>query len=429
MRYVVCIFGALIILLVACSATEPKEQQAEQKPFTLRVEDSVLINNYDFVTPQADTIIDTTGHLRAFYASLRALREQGDSTLNHVNVIHFGDSHIQGDGITSVVMRRLQGAFGNAGRGFITPHRLTKSNEAPDYRITSSGSLQSSRLIELKPDVQFGVAGVGIQAPTANHRFTINTMVKPEKTNEYLFNRITVFHDSLAPMITVAEDIMGDVGSNDVFYDFTTPLALNKMTDSVMLYTYAQDKFREGAFFGFSLENGKSGVLYHALGINGACYAHWGQYSEITRQAQALNPNLIIISLGSNEAAGYNFIEDVFYNQIDRFVKNLRSYNPHAAILLTTAPEAMRMRKRVAAANPNFEKIRNTILRYGADKGVAVFDIYQATSGAGSSKRWVDNKLMQRDRIHYTAEGYNLQGLLIYGAILDGYNKFVTSDL
>lgn len=435
MRYIMCVVGALVILLVACSAVEPKkpeeptELQQNHKSFKLTAEDSLLINSYEFVTIEADTIVDPNKHLRRFYATLQSLCLNGESTLEQVNVVHFGDSHIQGDGITSVVMRRLQALFGNAGRGFITPHRLTKSNEAPDYRITSSGTLQSARLIDLKPDVQFGVSGVGIQPSTSNHRFTITTMVKPEMTNEYLFNRVTVFHDSLAPMITVAEDIMGDVGTNDVFYDFTTPLALRKLTDSVELYTYAQDKFREGAFFGFSLENGRAGLLYHALGINGACYAHWGRYSEITRQTQALNPNLIIISLGSNEAAGYNFIDDVFYNQIDRFVKNLRSDNPQAAILLVTPPEAMRTRKRVVSPNPNFEKIHNVILRYGAENGVAVLDLYQITAGSGSSKKWIEHKLMQRDRIHYTSEGYALQGLLIFGAIMDGYNRFVNGNL
>lgn len=416
--------GILFMVVVGCSAKSVVAPTAMSEPIVLHEVDSVVIEGFDFVNIEADTIIDPTGSLDRFYEQLSRLRMTNlDDGQIKVNVLHYGDSHVQGATFPDVVMKRLQRTFGNAGRGLLVPHRLTRSNEALDYKIVTPNRWATARLIDLKPEVQIGVGGVGLKSDDPQQQFILRTYAKGVDSVDYSFNRIVVFHDSLAPMISVREDLLADISISDTYYDFTTEIDLTESTDSIMLYTFAQDKFRDGAFYGFSVENGRNGVLYHTIGVNGACYLHWGRQGEVVRESKALHPDLIIVSLGSNEAAGYNFIEDVFYNEIDRFVSAVRAENPKAAILLTTPAEAMRVRKRAVAPNPNFEKIERTIMRYGRDKGVAVFNLYAATGGSGSAKEWVSNKLMQRDKIHYTSEGYKIQGLLLYGALINGYKK------
>ena len=52
---------------------------------------------------------------------------------------------------------------------------------------------------------------------------------------------------------------------------------------------------------------------------------------------------------------------------------------------------------------------------------MAFIDLYGATGGEGSAESWAEYGLMGRDRIHYTEEGYRVQGLLIYNALYNGY--------
>jgi hypothetical protein len=44
--------------------------------------------------------------------------------------------------------------------------------------------------------------------------------------------------------------------------------------------------------------------------------------------------------------------------------------------------------------------------------------------GYGSSQKWYKAKLMQRDRIHFTNEGYKIKGDLLYEAFLKWFAEF-----
>ena len=54
-----------------------------------------------------------------------------------------------------------------------------------------------------------------------------------------------------------------------------------------------------------------------------------------------------------------------------------------------------------------------------------VWDLYKITNGFGSAYSWSRRGLMSRDRIHFTAEGYRLQGQLLFNALAKGYNDYL----
>lgn len=72
------------------------------------------LSKFSFVRQQADTIINDST-LQTFFAKLQS----GQQT---VNIVHIGDSHIQGNMLTAEVRRLLQEKFGNAGRGLVFPY-------------------------------------------------------------------------------------------------------------------------------------------------------------------------------------------------------------------------------------------------------------------------------------------------------------------
>lgn len=421
-KQIIIYFGLLVILLSGCAADLPKDRQ------TLKQEqDLAQLKSYFFVNLVADTIVDPTRSLNRFFADLRTVKTvPRDSIFLQVPIIHYGDSHIQAGYITEVVRRRMQNLFGNAGRGLITPLKLASTNEPRDYSITSPDNFSNSKIIErgsLNPIP--GVSGLAVYNPGSNQHFTISAHQVPEDSLDYAFSRIKVFHDSLSPMITADPKLMSDDYGSDIFYSYATDLELLTPTDSISLYTYAENQFKNGSFYGFSLENDNNGVLYHAIGINGACYLHWGMRESVVDQSRALNPKLIMISLGANEAAGRNFIESVFYNEVNSFVTKLRTTNPEAAILLIAPAEAMRRTRNSHTPNANYAKVSDVLRRYAAAHDLAFFDLFQTLAGKGSSINFNAVNLMQRDKLHFTPEGYAIQGLLIYNALLNGYNKYV----
>ena len=197
--------------------------------------------------------------------------------------------------------------------------------------------------------------------------------------------------------------------------------------------------------YGAALSGDRPGVFYHAIGNNGATYDSYNRIGTVGLGINPLQPNLVIISLGTNEAFGRRADTRTFTNSIDRLVKNIRSANPEALILLTTPMECHRSvttskkvrvrnkrrkgrkatyrtvtkKTRSYAVNANIAPLRQAILDYGKNNGVAVYDWYEVAGGSGASSSWISSNLFAKDRVHHTHAGYNLEGRLLYDAIMD----------
>lgn len=54
---------------------------------------------------------------------------------------------------------------------------------------------------------------------------------------------------------------------------------------------------------------------------------------------------------------------------------------------------------------------------------MAVWDLYKIMGGLGSSQKWYRNKLMPRDRIHFTKTGYNIKADLLLQALVNAWEQ------
>ena len=164
------------------------------------------------------------------------------------------------------------------------------------------------------------------------------------------------------------------------------------------------------------------GVCYYIAGANGAEFSTYNQNSLFFKETAMLHPDLVIISLGTNEAFG-NLEQDIFENNIDAFVSQIRWYNPSAEILITTPGDAL---KRKRTININIERARSILINYAAVAKVALWDLNAIMGGEGSMKKWFSAGLSQNDRIHLNREGYNLQGFLLFNALMNELDKPTT---
>ena len=114
-------------------------------------------------------------------------------------------------------------------------------------------------------------------------------------------------------------------------------------------------------------------------------------------------------------------------------VSSIRQEIPQALILLTTPAEnKIRRRRRknnrrrtYYVDNKHITDVVETIKQYGIDHNIAVWDWYTISGGKGSCETWVKERGMTADRIHYTANGYTLQGNLLYNSIHNAYEKHI----
>ena len=172
-------------------------------------------------------------------------------------------------------------------------------------------------------------------------------------------------------------------------------------------------------------------VSYTDMGVNGATcltFTHPGRIADIA----AMKPELLILTFGTNESHNRRYNVNLHYNQMDELVKLLRDSLPDVPILLTTPPGSyesfrQRRRRRTYAVNPRTATASETIRRYAKEHRLLVWDMYDVVGGKRRAcTNWTEAKLMRPDHVHYLPEGYILQGNLLYQAIIQAYNDYVS---
>lgn len=176
---------------------------------------------------------------------------------------------------------------------------------------------------------------------------------------------------------------------------------------------------------GLARETGRPGVVYHMIGINGATCHSFANASQV-EEIPSLHPDLIILSFGTNESHGaYNPVRHMA--QMDELITRLRNECPKACILLTTPPGSYIRYRKKRSINTRTPLVAQTIVAYANRHGYAAWDLFNTVGGEHNACRnWTNGGYMVRDRIHYTSEGYTLQGNLLYDALIKAYNEYVS---
>lgn len=169
---------------------------------------------------------------------------------------------------------------------------------------------------------------------------------------------------------------------------------------------------------GFVIENDKPGVVYHTIGVNGAKMSDYNKYPLFFKQLPLLEPDLIILSFGTNES--YGKLSDTEYTyELAEFVNNIRKRNSKAIILVMTPPPSLFPRRRT---NPYVESYSVALMGL---TNLPVWDLFSRMGGeSGIRPHGEYSKMIARDNVHYTSQGYEAQGQLFSSDFVDAYNYF-----
>lgn len=360
-----------------------------------------------FVNDQKN-VIGNAEYLNTFYHKMSLVKDSNAQ----VHILHIGDSHLQADFLTEQVRKLFNS---ESARGLVVPYKVAKTNSSYMYTSKSYSNWQGKRCTKTENPLPIGIGGITIQTTDDSARIVITT--KDEKG----FNCLKIFHqnDESAFDFSVFDnngnallqqaysqnkkDYESVFYANDLIYSVTIQ---NKKTNHIQW---------QSLIYGMYVSNGKSGLIYNSLGVNGAEFRHYNEAQYFAAQSQALTPDLIIISLGTNEAANSKFEEQTFYNQIDKLVNDLQNYNPNATILLTTPADNYRRKRKV---NTVIKRVSATIVKYSIEHNIPYWDLYQISGGFKSAKYWKKHHLFAKDFLHYSRKGYEVQGTLLYEALM-----------
>ncbi|WP_134088170.1 GDSL-type esterase/lipase family protein [Olivibacter sp. XZL3] len=416
----------LYLLSISAGAIETVNKPKTSKASTASTPDLLLRRiptqryneSFDFINPSKDTIGNVHG-LSAFYQKLIELKA---GKRQRVSIVQIGDSHIQPDLISREVRLGLQDFFGDAGRGLVFPYQVARTNGPLDISSSTSTPWAHSRISQQRSRVASGVSGFGLSK--VNGQGKIKLSLKPDiSAKQQSFDVIKLFVGPGAWSVSA-------IGNDLKTYRINQSSIQNFETKEILLNDFATGfnitpLAATPLFFGASLEKHNSpGVLFHTIGVNGARYEQYNRQPQFWQQLPALQADLYILSMGTNEAFYNGMTEEIYINQVAETVAKIQTIDASASILITTTAESFKNGRR----NPMIERLNLALKFYCNKMGIPIWDLFDITGGSGSSAAWLKNNLLQADKVHYQQRAYSMQGALLYDALAKGYNTYLANN-
>ncbi len=338
-----------------------------------------------------------------------------------VNVVHFGGSHIQAGIYSGRTRERLQTFYPglNGGRGMVFPYRMARSNAPNNYNITWTGDWQTCTNVQYRRTCSLGMLGISAYTNSVGAELRF---VSGRKYLPYDINKIRVFHEFGEHCMKILQD---STKSGFTVTEFPakgyTLIESKNYLDTVRLQLVRTDSQQtEFTFYGMSVDNDDAGIVYHDAGINGASFPSFLKCNLLESQMAEIQPDLVIISLGTNDTYTKSFDPEFYRSNYIEFIRRIRKASPNAAILMTV-PNDVYFRRRYP--NKNVSEAETVIYDVARTYNCGVWNFYQIMGGFNSSILWQKDMLMVKDRVHFSAPGYLIKGDLLFEAILRAYDK------
>jgi LysM repeat protein/lysophospholipase L1-like esterase len=399
-----------------------------------------------------------------------------------VNIVHVGDSHVQAGFFTDAIRRPLQEVFGNGGYGFVFPYSLVRTNGPRNVKYVTNVAWESQTNVRPWSNIEVGLSGIALYTSTNNYvlqltaedsfnkvkviypsekpQVRLSTKVEPLKVSSTVSTNVKYHRIKSGETLSViarkygvtvaqlkkANNMRSDrinagkslkIPSKTVAQ--VAPVILDKNVECVELqhmpycsyYTSGtpldrisilpvEDKISRYTLNGIVLENDKKGVIYHSIGVNGATLGDYNKYPLFFKQLTALEPDLVIISLGTNESFARMSARE-YMDEMQRFIANVLSQNQSVSILVVTPPPSILRRRR---DNPYLTEF---IPALNSQNGFPVWDMYTRMGGIKGIQSGPFAQLVARDKVHYTQQGYEQQGFMFASDFIDAYNNYKTT--
>ena len=380
---------------------------------------------YDFVNYDSSVLYTPAGNpnLETFFNKLDHFYFDGDEGFT---VLHLGDSHIQA-GVVSWCLRRHFESLchdSHGDFGLLAPLSIAPKNNHPYYYVSrNSGNWEFERIIKNVTGTPIGLSG--FVAFTKDSIASL-TFAFPKRSMKELheFTKVKLIHD--------ANDTCYDIFTNvdslmvDCTTDFTegyTEMVYSHSFDS-LVFKFVRNVDSRSAepihIHGVLVDDSLPNVNFVTIGTNGASTESYVREKLLLKQMNAVNPDLAIVALGVNDASGKNFDKGRFVQNYRKIIDAILDANPDCAIIFVSNNDFCGYRTGHNHNQPLVvEAMKELCNRYHA----SLWNLYAVMGGSKSIYTWQKHGLANTDRIHFTSDGYILEGDLLFGAILREYEK------
>ncbi len=368
----------------------------------------------NFITSETQALGDST-YFDTFFAALQG----ADST--RVNIVHYGDSQIEEDRITTVLRKRLQADFTGGGVGLVPAYQSVQT-----HTIGQTMSYEPKRSIVYhaaykRNDKQYGPMG---QMAVLDSTYTISVFPRDKKTGKYsahYFSRLTVLSSDESSLTVTVRGTKKKIQDDDKSLHLTTFALPDSSTQASVRFS------GHGKVYGVLLDN-PTGVNIDNIpmrGCNGTVFTQIDAY-QLRSYFQHTNTRLIILQFGGNrmphlyDSAGV----DKYVASVRKQIEFLQKQAPDAAFLFIGPSDMTTRRKGKLLTYPLLPEVNDKLAQMAREAGIAYWSMFDAMGGKGSMQQWVASGLAGKDYIHFTRRGADEMGKMLYDELMTVYKYY-----
>lgn len=364
---------------------------------------------------------------------MRVFVEKMDSVVlfgqGRVNILHIGGSHVQADIYTNVFRQNIDSLNGELmpPRGLIFPYSVAHTNNPSNYRVRYGGEWTAARnaLKQFVPTQ--GVCGILAYTTDTTAWFSID--LNPDSTIRWTTNHVHLIGSStsgrIKPQLITTNNVVIEPQKETTGYYFDLPEAQSLFT--IRLTSDTSCTLQPDTFIvnGIVADNDEPGIVYSSIGVNGASVPSYLGCDNFERDLSLLKPDLAIFAIGINDATASNFTDSLFVANYDMLLKRIRNVSPQCAFIFITNNDSFkRIRRNRYSVNKNGVVAQHGFYTLAEKWNAPVWDLFEIMGGLSSMQKWQTAHLAQRDKVHFTREGYCVIGQMFFDAFMDYYLNF-----
>lgn len=402
-----------------------------------------IVNPLDTIKANADELAKSIYRIEfpagkktkliSFFEKLKTNAARGKT----IRIMHYGDSQIEGDRITSYIRNKLQMKYGGSGPGLLPalqPYEsyfsINQSNVGNWHRFTVFGKVNPevdhnrygplaafSRFAPLVPDSLF--------PDSTNYQASIifeESKLAYASVRNFQKLRILYGNNKLPVHLEISVDeiqqheVVLDSGAYFSVYEYTLPTPTKNLRldfsgyDSPDIYGIALDGQSGIAVDNVALR-GSSGTIFRKL-----------DYTHLLKSYNAMDVDLFIMQFGGNIIPYVKDSSDAikygrwFYKQLET-IKEMRPETP----IIVIGPSDMSYKEGAKYITfPFLPLVRDELRKATFKAGFGYWDLYEAMGGDNSMPSWVRSEpaLACTDYTHFTPLGAKLIANIFYNALM-----------
>lgn len=374
-------------------------------------------------------------HLQRFFDAL-----ENDAKTSKVRILHYGDSQIEGDRISSYLRDKLQKEFGGRGPGYAPPINqvpsmsLKQDNSENWIRYTIFGRKDTT--VKHK---EYGLYGIfGRFTPYSNDTLpkdSVKAWITFDRSNigysgTRVYRTATMLYGNVKEPFKLSvysndeliysEVLSGSTNNEKVKWSFrSTPKALRfefEGTESPDIYAFRFEDSR-GVVVDNIAMRGSSGTIFAKI-----------KSSQLRKQYRDSDASLIILQYGGNTVPYIDSKEEAkrYGNWLGRQIALVKRLNPQASLVLIGPSDMATKDKTDYVTFPFLIEVRDVLKQAAFENDCGFWDIFEVMGGENSMQSWVDADppLAAKDYVHFTPKGAKHVASLFYDAMMKDYRVY-----